>query len=119
MKDWRNGSKNRQYKKDVRLLSGGKCFATDEPIKRKNTEIHHIWDASTYPLLRTWKYNGVVLATHVHKKYHSWNGGTRKPCTWFGFHLFLLLHYPRKSAYFIPFLLLTSILIFLGIYNLS
>ena len=46
---------------------------------------HHLFDVSTYPYFAASPWNFFVLTDLLHKEYHSFNGGTAKSCTIFGF----------------------------------
>lgn len=48
---------------------------------------HHLWDVSTYPWWAASPWNIIILTESLHGRFHSWNGGTAKPCTVFGFWL--------------------------------
>ena len=46
---------------------------------------HHLFDVSTYPFWAASSWNFIIMTEELHTEYHSWNGGTRKKCTIFGF----------------------------------
>ena len=52
---------------------------------KDNLHGHHLFDVSTFPYFAASPWNFFILIERLHTKYHSWNGGTQKPCTIFGF----------------------------------
>ncbi len=51
----------------------------------KDLRGHHLFDVSTYPYFAASPWNFFILTEKLHSAYHSFNGGTAKSCTIFGF----------------------------------
>lgn len=46
-----------------------------------NISVHHIYSKEHYPHIATCLENLITLSQEVHNEFHSWNGGSKKPCT--------------------------------------
>jgi hypothetical protein len=53
----------------------------DKENKGINITVHHIYDRHHYPHLADCEDNLITLSQEVHNDFHTWNGGSQKPCT--------------------------------------
>ncbi|HEY9302595.1 MAG TPA: hypothetical protein VIQ31_40765 [Phormidium sp.] len=64
---------------------GKRCQITGKAYGKhsKNVQIvaHHIFSKEHYPHLAACVDNLIALTQEVHQDFHTWNGGSRKPCT--------------------------------------
>lgn len=49
--------------------------------KAINVTVHHIYSKQHYPHLAACVDNLITLTQEVHQDFHTWNGGSQKPCT--------------------------------------
>jgi hypothetical protein len=77
-----------------------KCQITGQETARTasiSITAHHIFCYHQYPELATSLDNLITMTDAVHKDFHSWNGGSGKPCTANELAEFLALHYPEAD----------------------
>lgn len=70
----------RQAKKLVKKRYKNRCDACIITTTRR-LDVHHLRDKTTYPKFANKPWNMVPLCRKHHMQFHSWNGGTRVPCT--------------------------------------
>lgn len=68
---WRIAADMRKWANQVKILSEGKCFFTEESDL---VQVHHIYSAKDYPSMRYCIDNGIVLHKALHRGFHSYVG---------------------------------------------
>lgn len=74
-----------QAKRFANKRDGNCCQITghkyDKHNKSVNITAHHLYSQKDYPHLAENPDNLITLTQEIHQDFHSWNGGTKKPCT--------------------------------------
>jgi len=78
------------------------CQITSEKKTRHNHQFqmasHHIFSSHHYPHLAAVEDNIITLRGEVHDEFHSWNGGSKNPCTVDDLIQFICERYPDYPA---------------------
>ncbi len=74
-----------QAKRFANKRDGNCCQITGQKHDKNHKSVtiiaHHLYSQKDYPHLAENPDNLITLTQEVHQDFHSWNGGTKKPCT--------------------------------------
>jgi hypothetical protein len=68
------------------------------PAKPIEMAVHHIYCSSHYPAAADSIDNLITLTNEIHKEFHNWHGGNRKPCTIHDLIEFAATQYPEEDV---------------------
>lgn len=71
--------------------AGNRCELTGCSRRDRELEVHHIFSVAHFPMFAASVWNLRVVRSDLHRKYHSFNGGTRAPATPLTWVVFVLL----------------------------
>jgi hypothetical protein len=88
-------------KRKARSIHQNTCQITGEKWTHDNhidMAVHHIYCSKHYPIAADSIDNLIVLTEKVHREFHSWHGGNRKPCTIHDLIEFAATQYPEQDV---------------------
>jgi hypothetical protein len=84
----------RSRDRDTCQITGKKS----KPANPINMAVHHIYCESAYPDVADSMDNLITLTEDVHKEFHTWHGGNKKPCTIHDLIRFTSVRYPEREV---------------------
>jgi hypothetical protein len=88
-------------KNRAQLRDKHRCQITGQrsiPAKPIDMAVHHIYCSRSYPIAADNIDNLITLTQEVHREFHNWHGGNKKPCTIHDFIKFASEQYPEQEA---------------------